>query len=353
MWVIILIKKVSVLLCILLLIPNIAYSKTESISAQSAVVMDYNTSYVIYNKLKDVKVPMASTTKIMTCIIACEKGNLNSVITITSKMLDKTEGTLIYLKVGDKISLLDLIKGAMLSSGNDAANSIAFAISGSTEKFVALMNEYANKIGMTNTCFETPSGLDSNNHYSTAYDMALLTKYALSNDLFKSICSSSTDKIVINGIDIQIYNHNKLLNSDENYIGVKTGYTSKAGRCLVSAYNYNNTIIIIVTLNARDDWNDHNKLLDYAKSKYNLLSNELCYDISCVGGQKNGIKCSAKLDIAYLDNVTISAYYYPFIYAPIIKNTKVGIVKIYSNDILIGTVDITALESEKLWQTTK
>ena len=295
---------------------------------------------------------MASTTKIMTCLIAYEKLKQNDIVTITNKMLDKTEGSLIYLKVGDKITVSDLIKGALLASGNDAANSLAVYTSGSISEFVKLMNLYAIKFGMKNTHFETPSGLDSKNHYSTAYDMAVLTSHALDIETFASVCRLQKADITINSKIQTIYNHNKLLYQTENCIGVKTGFTEKSGRCLVSAYDYKGSTIIIVTLNDYDDWNDHKKLFDYAKNQYKTLSRTQNISIDCVGTNRKKVVCTTQFDVSYLDNLTFKYYYYPILYAPILQNTKVGKTEIYSNNKLIRTVDIIVPESVKVWQTT-
>ena len=173
---IVLYKRFISFLCIFaLLVPYSVYAKNDNITAERAIVIDKITSTVLYQKSSDCKCSMASTTKIMTCLIACERLNQNEVVEITNSMLDKTEGSLIYLKAGDKITVSDLIKGAMLASGNDAANALAVYISGSLLQFVKLMNYYAQKFGLSNTHFETPSGLDGKEHYSTAYDMAMLT----------------------------------------------------------------------------------------------------------------------------------------------------------------------------------
>lgn len=349
---IVLCKKIICILCVLtFLFPLTVSAKSNNVSAQRAVVIDKTTSTVLYQKSSNEKCSMASTTKIMTCLIACEKLNQNDLVTITNQMLDKTEGSLIYLKVGDKITVSDLIKGALLASGNDAANSLAVYTSGSIKEFVKLMNSYATKFKMSNTHFETPSGLDSKNHYSTAYDMAVLTSHALDNKIFASVCKLQKADITVNGKVQTIYNHNKLLYQTENCIGVKTGFTEKSGRCLVSAYDYKGSTIIIVTLNDYDDWNDHKKLFDYAKNQYKTLSRTQNISIDCVGTNRKKVVCTAQFDISYLDNLTFKYYYYPILYAPILQNTKVGKMKIYSNNKLIRTVDIIAPESVKVWQT--
>lgn len=350
---IVLYKKFICILCVLtILFPLTVSAKSNNVSAQKAVVIDKSTSTVLYQKSSNEKCSMASTTKIMTCLIACEKLKQNDIVTITNKMLDKTEGSLIYLKVGDKITVSDLIKGALLASGNDAANSLAVYTSGSVSEFVKLMNLYAIKFKMSNTHFETPSGLDSKNHYSTAYDMALLTSHALDNAFFASVCKLQKADITINGNVQTIYNHNKLLYQTENCIGVKTGFTEKSGRCLVSAYDYKGSTIIIVTLNDYDDWNDHKKLFDYAKNQYKTLSKTENISIDCVGTNRKKVVCTAQVDVSYLDNLTFKYYYYPILYAPILQNTKVGKTEIYSNNKLIRTVDIIVPESVKVWQTT-
>lgn len=350
---IVLYKKFICILCVLtILFPLTVSAKTNNVSAQKAVVIDKSTSTVFYQKSSNEKCSMASTTKIMTCLIACEKLKQNDIVTITNKMLDKTEGSLIYLKVGDKITVSDLIKGALLASGNDAANALAVYTSGSVSEFIKLMNLYALKFGMSNTHFETPSGLDSKNHYSTAYDMALLTSHALDNKIFASVCKLQKADITINGNVQTIYNHNKLLYQTENCIGVKTGFTEKSGRCLVSAYDYKGSTIIIVTLNDYDDWNDHKKLFDYAKNQYKTLSRTQNISIDCVGTNRKKVVCTTQFDVSYLDNLTFKYYYYPILYAPILQNTKVGKTEIYSNNKLIRTVDIIVPESVKVWQTT-
>lgn len=351
---IVLYKKFICILCVLtILFPLTVSAKSNNVSAQKAVVIDKSTSTVLYQKSSNEKCSMASTTKIMTCLIACEKLKQNDIVSITNKMLDKTEGSLIYLKVGDKITVSDLIKGALLASGNDAANSLAVYTSGSVSEFVKLMNLYAIKFKMSNTHFETPSGLDSKNHYSTAYDMAMLTSHALDNKTFASVCKLQKADITINGNVQTIYNHNKLLYQTENCIGVKTGFTEKSGRCLVSAYDYKGSTIIIVTLNDYDDWNDHKKLFDYAKNQYKTLSKTENISIDCVGTNRKKVVCTAQFDVSYLDNLTFKYYYYPILYAPILQNTKVGKTEIYSNNKLIRTVDIIVPESVKVWQTTK
>ncbi len=340
MWVIILLKKAAVITLLLLFLcnPAYAYSKPD-ISAESAVSIDSYTDKILFEKDIFKRMPMASTTKIMTALLACESGNLNRIITVNDKMLYGTEGTLIYIKSGDRITLFDLIKGALLSSGNDAANAIAFSVSGSLEAFVQLMNKKAQSLGMSNTHFATPSGLDGKGHYSCAYDMALLASYAMKNSIFKIIVKTKSDTIVINNKKHIIYNHNKLLGRSASFIGVKTGYTSKAGRCLVSAYEYRGALIITVTLNAPDDWDDHLALVNYSKRLYNNNSDSKEIYINSVYDD-NMIKCRYEYSVYSVSGVYVKLSYYPIIYLPYNKGDKIGTARVYTNGVLIKESDI-------------
>lgn len=336
-----------------LALPTNASASVTCISAKSAVAIDSKTCEILYEKNIDERMPVASTTKIMTCLIACEMGNMDEIICITDKMLEGTEGSSIYLEVGDLISLYDLVVGAMLASGNDAANAIAVHISGSEDSFVDLMNQKAKKIGMQNTRFATPSGLDAGKPYSTAYDMALLTSTALDNQMFASVCKLKSAEILVNNAPRTIYNHNKLLSYSNNYCGVKTGFTSKAGRCLASAYNHNSATIIVVTLNAPNDWEDHEQIVKLCSKKYKELckTEELYIDV--VGGKSAKVKCTADAKITFSNNLNEKIYYYPFVYAPVYEGNTVGRIDYYSNGIKIESVEITASESVELWQIMK
>ena len=289
----------------------------------------------------------------MTCLIACERGNLSDTIKITNEMLSGCEGSMIYLEAGDEISLYDLVCGAMIASGNDAANAIAFHISGSLTEFAKLMNKRAAEIGMKSTEFVTPSGLDEKNNHSTAYDMALLASCAVKNEALIKIASMKSADITINGNKQTIYNHNKLLSYNDNCIGLKTGYTQRAGRCLISAYKYFGNIIICVTLDAPDDWNDHKKLVKFSKKCYKDINQGQSVKISVVGGVKEEALCSAEYSLKALSDVQIKRYYYPFAYAPVIKGAVLGREEVYINNILIKIADIKADEDIDKWQITK
>lgn len=337
-------KRICAFLLVLFL-PITAFATPISVSAQSAIVINSADNSVIYSKNAYSSMPMASTTKIMTCVLACESTRLNDTVVITNEMLAGTEGSLIYLKPDDKITLYDLAVAAMLASGNDAANAVAFCLSGSIADFVALMNKKASSIGMKNTFFVTPSGLDEKNHHSTAYDMALLASYAMKSSSFSEICALKSAQITINGKKQTVYNHNKLLSSDNNFVGVKTGFTEKAGRCLVSAYNYNGNMIITVTLNAPNDWQDHKRLVAFAKKQFTTKKDNKTFALDVVGASKNTVQCGYEYNVTVYKNVDIRLYYYPFVYAPLKCGDTVGECKIYSNNRLIKTVDITVREN--------
>lgn len=240
-----------------------------SLSAKSAILMDAGNGRVLYEHNPYQKLPMASTTKIMTALIALEKGNPGDIVTISNNAAHQ-EGSSMYLKPGEKISLESLVYGLMLSSGNDAAVAIAEHISGSVNEFADCMTKRAKEIGAYNTSFKNPNGLDDEGHFTTAYDLALITKKALENDTFVKIVS--TKNIPLEGeTPRHLSNHNKMLRRYDGCIGVKTGYTKKSGRSLVSAADKNGWRIIAVTINAPDDWNDHEKLLNYGFENYNKV----------------------------------------------------------------------------------
>lgn len=341
MWVIILLKRFCFFLAILFVFPFSAFA--SDCSASSAVVIDAATKTVLYEKNSGEKRSMASTTKIMTALLAVESGRLDEEVVIEQEML-YIEGSCLGLRDGDKLSFYDLVVGMMLTSGNDAANAVAFLISGSIEEFAMLMNNRAKELGMNNTVFVTPSGLDDGDHHSTAYDMALLTAKAVEYPEFCEITSMASAEITINGKKLAVYNHNKLLAKDEDIFGVKTGYTEKAGRCLVTAKNYNGNKIICVTLNAPDDWNDHLNLYEQCEKKYTKSTVSDNFEISAVGGNSDTVNVSYSKEIYSVGEVRADVYYYPFAYAPVNKGDIVGEVLVYCGENIIERLPIEADE---------
>lgn len=330
-------------------LPHFSLSAAE-ISAASAVVIDADTMEVLYEKNADEKRPIASTTKIMSALIACESGKLSDTVNITWEMVN-TQGSLLGLRVHDKITLYDLVVGMILPSGNDAANATAIYLSGSIEAFAAEMNKKAAQFGMTDSLFVTPSGLDEGDHHSTARDMAVLTANALNNKDFAEIFAMSSADVNINGETLTVYNHNRLLNELDCCIGGKTGYTDKAGRCLVSAARQNGNTLVCVTLGAPDDWNDHKKLYEECFAKYEKMPVSGCLEVAAVGGTKNTVKCEYSGEVSVLNKslVTVELYAYPFVYCPVNEGDKIGkaVIKYKEKEIL--SVDITARESAEYY----
>lgn len=228
---------------------NTISSEEPSTNSKNIVVIDRKTLSVLYEKSAYDKVAMASTTKIMTCILALENADLSKVVTI-SKKASSVNGSTLGLKENMEITIKDLIYGLMLRSGNDCAIAIAEEISGSVENFSVLMNAKAKELNLENTNFVTPHGLDDPNHYTTAYELALLTNYALKNETFRNIVGCKTYNFLFNGYPKTINNTNELLGNLSGVYGVKTGFTFEAGRCLVSACKRNDLDIIVVVLGA-------------------------------------------------------------------------------------------------------
>lgn len=317
-------------------------------SAQSAIVMDADTGIILYEKNAYEERSIASTTKIMTALLAVESNKLDNKVKVTNEML-QTEGSSLGLREGDTLTLYDLVVGMMLTSGNDSANVVAYFLSGGLDEFSVCMNKRAAEIGMNNSCFVTPSGLDEGEHHSTAYDMALLTSVAVQNDIFCEIVSKQSAQITIGKNQVTVYNHNKLLARNENIFGVKTGYTKKAGRCLVSAENYNGNKLICVTLSAPDDWNDHISLLSECEKKYNEYEISDTIEIDVVGSNVDIIKASYKKKYYLLSDLRFEIYHSPFVYAPVKKGDRLGYVCVYSKEKLIERLPITADEDVKYY----
>lgn len=240
------------------------------------IVYDRISKSMIIGKNEDVKSAMASTTKIMTTIVILEKADLNEKVTVSAKA-GGTGGSRLGLKRGDKASVRDLLYGLMLRSGNDAAVALAEHVGGSVKGFAELMNEKAIELGLTNTHFVTPHGLDDANHYTTALELAKLTDYAMDNEIFAKIVGTKSTTIYINNQSRQINNTNELLGVLNGVVGVKTGFTNNAGRCLVTETKRNNMDIITIVLGAdtkKDRTKDSVNLIEYTFSKYKMYNLE-------------------------------------------------------------------------------
>lgn len=327
-------------------------------SAKAAILINADTGEVIYEQNADERLSMASTTKIMTALLLCESGDLEREITVTAEML-RVEGSSMGLLAGDRVTLHDLLYGMMLASGNDAANVTAYVLGGTVDGFVKMMNDKAAEIGMKNTNFVTPSGLDADEHYSTARDMATLARYALQNEAFRQ--AASTERAVLNygnpPYKRSLTNHNKLLTSFNGAIGVKTGFTKKSGRCLVSAAESDGKRVIAVTLKDPNDWQDHKAMLEYGLSavKKTKISPEQCsYEIPVISGEEDVLKITVEpYSVSSLDDADFSCTVQlpKFVYAPVKKGEKIGNVVYKKGDTVIDTAELcadTCIESARL-----
>jgi D-alanyl-D-alanine carboxypeptidase len=242
-------------------------NKDIFVDAGYAIALDSKSKVVLYGKSAYTLVPMASTTKIMTTLVAIKYGDLERKIEISGKAAG-IRGSTVGFKKGEKIALKELLYGLMLRSGNDAAIAIAEGVSGNVEAFVQLMNEYASEIGVLNTHFHSPHGLDYDDHYTTAYDLALVTAKAKEIDLFNQIVSSKDVDGKSYGFTRSYHNINKILWQLPEANGVKTGYTGKAGKCLVTSCKVQGNDVIVVVLNCRERWRETKKIYDYVEKNY-------------------------------------------------------------------------------------
>ncbi len=350
-----LIKKILslVLALIIFAVPFFNVSFAVSVSAESAVVINAQTDDILYEKNAFEKRSMASTTKIMTAIIAIESGRLNDEVEITTPMT-VAEGTSIDLKIGQRISLMDLVYGMMLESGNDAADAVAIYLSGSLEAFAETMNRKASQLGMKNSNFVTPSGLDDEAHYSTAYDMALLASYCIKNTVFRNVCSTkSYTATLLSPVNHKMYfsNHNRLLESIDGVFGVKTGFTKKSGRCLISAIEKESAILVAVTLGAPDDWNDHEKLFEHCLASFEKV--EVSFDfpekLPVIGGTSDTVGIitgdyQTTICVPKEGTFTQIVFLPRFIYAPIDQGDCIGSIQLVLDGKAFKTINLYAGE---------
>lgn len=337
-------KNIICLLVIIILIPISACA----ISAKSAVLIDADSGRVLYEHNSYEKLPMASTTKIMTGLLACESGKLNETVKV-SPFASGTEGSSLWLKIGEKQTLENLTYGLMLKSGNDAAVAIAEYLGGSIDAFALLMNKRAREIGAVNTNFVNPHGLDAEEHYTTALDLALIARKAMKNKKFSEIVSTKTYSIPMQGEkwDRALKNHNKLLWRYEGCNGVKTGFTKKCGRCLVSSAKRNGRGLICVTLNAPDDWKDHTYLLNYGFDNFNteVVSKKGEYASSYVYDKKNNRSVQLNFGDDFIvsvaeNDVIKTEIMYEKIILPAKKGIKAGSMIVYCNGKKIGEIEL-------------
>lgn len=348
-------KFVSVILGLIIFSTNLKILDINAleVSAKACVMIEATTGSVLYEKNSHDELPMASTTKIMTTLLCLESGDLDTQFVVDSNAI-KVEGSSMGLVEGDIVTKRALCYGMMLPSGNDSANATAVKVGGSIENFASMMNQRAEKIGMNDTLFVTPSGLDSGEHHSTAYDMALLTREALKNPEFREICSQKTAQVKFGNppYDRWLKNTNKLLSMYDGVIGVKTGFTDDAGRCLVSACERNGITLIVITLNAPNDWNDHISLYDYGFTQVSLeepLQND--FNLNLVGGLKDSVSLKLVDDIKLPKingkelNYDLKVNIPQFEYAPICSNEVVGDVEYTLNGEVLVKSKLVTCES--------
>lgn len=346
-------------LCLVGALCPVARAAGPEVSAQSAVVLTADTGAVLFEKDGHTPRPVASTTKIMTALLALEAAQERGdpLVDLTQEMV-AVEGSSMGLQAGDSISLTGLAAGMLLASGNDAANAAALYLEGSLESFAARMNQRAAALGMEDTHFVTPSGLDGEDaqglaHLSTAYDMALLARAALEDQAFRQLCSSPSLAVAFaEPVKRVTYtNHNKLLTQYPGCVGVKTGFTKEAGRCLVSAAERDGALLIAVTLNAPNDWEDHTALLDYGFSQvepYQLAGGDVRLTVPVVGSPVEAVSLRGSnggevtLPLGQGAQVERVVRVPKFLYAPVEAGEQVGEICWYLEGQLLGSAPLTA-----------
>lgn len=307
---------------------------TAPVFAGSAVLVEAQSGRVLYEQHAHTRMPMASTTKIMTALVVLEYCDLQATVSIDARAVG-TEGSSVYLCPEERLTVEQLLYALMLSSANDAAAALAFEVAGSIEGFAALMNQKAQELGLVNTHFANPHGLDAKGHYTTAYDLACMTAYALENEDFLRIVSTQKKVIPLReqeGARV-LRNHNKLLASYEGCIGVKTGFTKKSGRCLVSAAERDGVRLICVTLDCPDDWRTHTTLLDdgfAALERVDLtLANAHVTSLPVVGGTQTQLYLQTNAAVSVIlprehGEIECRIEGAHFVYAPIEQGTHVA-----------------------------
>ena len=333
-------------------------------SARAALVMEKQTRTVLFAQNEDEELPMASTTKIMSALVVLENCALDEVVTITEEST-LIEGSSIYMVTGEKLTVEELLYAMLMESGNDAANALAIHTAGSEDDFAAMMNEKAAQLELKHTHFDNASGLDGETHFTTAKELALITCEAMKYKTFCDIAATEYKKIPKNGElgGRTLTNHNRLLKMYEGANGVKTGYTMSSGRSLVSSATRDGSTLIAVTIRDPNDWQDHERLLDYGFSQITdqtlLKTRQVNEQIPVVGGDKEQIAVynSAPVSASLPEGVQIQTEIEApaFVYAPVKKGDVVGKVVLRCEDSVLGSSDLIAsenvafLEKESWW----
>lgn len=331
-------------------------SRVNALSAQKAIVMDAQTGRVLYEKAADSRSLIASTTKIMTALIVCEQCNVLDRMRIPKEAVG-IEGSSMYLREGEVLTIQELLYGLMLHSGNDAAVALAIYCGGTVEGFAQLMNDKAHRLGMTGTHFENPNGLDSPGHYSTARDMAVLSAYAMENPIFAKTVSTKTVSVT----GRRLSNHNKLLWRFEGADGVKTGFTKAAGRILVSSALRQGRRLIAVTMNDPNDWRDHEAMLENGFSGFavqQIIAKGDCLGYTeVVGGQEGVVHLYADADFFYAlagdEKPEILLNGPGFVYAPVAQGQDAGFAYVCLGEKTVGKIPLIYGETIEQTETPK
>lgn len=351
-------KKLIFIFCLIFTVNCYGENIKPQVNALSAVLIDGDTGRILWGKNEDAPMAMASTTKIMTAIVTLENADISRKTTI-SKNATLAPPVKMYLQQGEVLTLEQLLYALLMQSSNDAAVAIAEDVGGNVENFCKMMNKKAKELGCIDTEFVTPNGLDKGNHHSTAYDMALIGAYAIKNSEFIKISNTKNISFSSNKKSYSIVNKNQLLNSYNGAIGIKTGFTGKAGHCFVGAAKRGNVTLVSVVLASgwgtagkAKKWSDTVKILNYGfdnYKKYSIIGDniDVCVDKAKVNKTvlkyKNSVELllneNEKNEIMFKNNVP------PIIEAPIYKNSKIGIGEVYIGNYKAAEIDIIASEN--------
>ena len=333
-------RAAAALVAAVLLFPQ---PKARAISADHAILLDAQSGRVLYEKDADARSLIASTTKIMTGLIVAEQCNVMDRVRIPREAVG-VEGSSMYLKEGEVLTVQELLYGLMLQSGNDAAVALAIYCGGTVEGFAELMNDKARTLGLTNTHFENPNGLDGREHYSTARDLAVLAAYAMENPIFAKTVSTKT--VTVAGRVLT--NHNKLLWRYDGAEGVKTGYTRAAGRILVSSAQRGGRRLIAVTIQDPDDWRDHAALMDLGFSRYTTKTiaaqGQVLAKVEVMGGRGGTVDLVASQEFSYPlaqgEEVKLYLSGPGFVYAPVEKGDSAGAIYVCVDGKTVGSIPV-------------
>lgn len=341
--------------CIMLICSSaFALEEEPRVGASGAILLDVQTARVLADRNAHQKLPMASTTKVMTALIALEYGKLDEIVTVPASAYG-VEGSSMYLNKGEKVSLEDLLYGLMLVSGNDAAIAIAEHIGGSVENFARMMNERAREIGCVNTNFVTPNGLPDPNHYTTAYDLGLIAATAMRNPEFRTIVGTTYHQTTTGDVKRTLKNKNKILWQYDGGNGVKTGFTKAAGRCLVFSAQRDGHDIVGVVLNCPDMWNDAMALLNYGFDAYEwkeyVTAGSVIRQVPVEQGMKNNLEVVAKRSILIpvkrdvQEDIQLRVICPQVLQAPVLIGQTVGSLEVHADGKVLASTPLVSAKT--------